>query len=175
MPIDKSALEIESGQELDKFDLGTVPGFPRYSVLTGFEGNDNHLCWWCGSQIEGKRSKHYCNGHWPLYMRHFDWQYASKWALKRADGHCQNCFASGYYIKTLDGYGNSRYSLEVHHIVPLKGGERQFTAYNLPWNLIVLCHDCHWELHRIMNHKTPMTIWDLAIENKQYVMVELLN
>lgn len=179
---DCSALQIESGQELERFDLGTFRlNGQEYTILTGFENNPDHLCWWCGQPIQGRRSRHYCNGHRILYLNHFDWSYASPAAIDRADHKCQNCGRpdGNWYREIHSRMGillpaiTDRRILEVHHIVPLKGGERQFTAYNLPWNLIVLCHDCHVEIHRIMNevNKIPKkTIWELAQESGQLVM-----
>ncbi|KKN57900.1 hypothetical protein LCGC14_0557310, partial [marine sediment metagenome] len=49
-------------------------------------------------------------------------------------------------------------------IVPLLGERRQFTAYNLPWNLIVLDHWCHVELHAAM--RLPPLVKALVIERQ---------
>ena len=147
----ESALDITSGFELERFGLGTVEiGHTTYTVLTGLEGTGK--CFWCGGELKGKL-KRYCRGHMIEYYRHFDWGYASNWARREANFKCQNCGHRG--------------SLEVHHIVPLKGETRQFTAYNLPWNLIVLCHGCHMELHRIMNHREPKPLPDVFKEAKR--------
>jgi len=140
---DYSALDIENGQELLRFDLGTVRiGRQDYTVLTGYEGTGR--CFWCGGELKGKL-KSYCYGHGKLYYRHFEWGNAKWEALQRSGNRCENCGAAeeyrGYYMIT---------SLEVHHIVPLNGGPRGFSAYNLPWNLVVLCHECHLEIHAAM-------------------------
>ncbi len=133
--IDNSALEIESGMELERFDLGEIViQHTRYIVLTGYESSDRR-CWWCGEELKGKQ-KHYHYGHMKEYYNHFNWNYAKVRAIKRAEYKCENC---GTKEKMIGGRGELRISLEVHHIVPLKGQDRFFSAYNLPWNLIVLC------------------------------------
>jgi 5-methylcytosine-specific restriction endonuclease McrA len=71
-------------------------------------------------------------------VRHFVWTFASWWALKRADYKCQIC--------------GKHYS-EVHHIIPLNGGERNISVLNSPCNLLVLCHNCHWSPD-IHGHRT---------------------
>ena len=156
MPIDKSALEIESGAELVQFDLGTVRiNDTDYEVLTGYEGTGK--CFWCGGYLKGKL-KRYCYGHMAEYYRHFFWGSASQWALEKAEHKCQNC---GKEEGRLNSY-TDRTNLEVHHIVPLNGGSRTFSAFNLPWNLVVLCHECHVEIH-----KHPKVIRDSWVNAKQ--------
>ena len=131
-----TALEIEAGWELERFCPGTIQiNGKGYLVLTGYEGTGR--CFWCGGELRGKL-KHYCYGHMKEYYRHFEWQSARNWCCERQEGLCANC-------GTHHGY-----SLEVHHIVPLKGEARYFSAFNLPWNLIGFCHECHQEIHRIM-------------------------
>ena len=152
MTINKSALELESGAELEKFDLGYVLiNHTKYKVLTGYEGIGR--CFWCGKELEGKR-KRYCRGHMGIYYKHFMWQSASKWALERANYCCQNC--------------GSKVRLEVHHIVPLNGGDRFFSALNLPWNLVTLCHECHVEIHKEV--KQLKNSWEDARAKGQEVM-----
>ena len=152
------ALNIRTGAELERFDLGPVLiSGKRYTVLTGYEAapvESTRLCFWCGGVLKGKL-KRYCSGHMKEYYNHFDWGYASTWAWKRAGHRCENCGIAEGDIPTIGRY-YTRSGLEVHHIVPLKGASRQFTAYNLPWNLICLCHTCHVELHVVMNnHNRP--------------------
>jgi len=154
------ALNIQSGAELEKFDLGEIVILhTKYRILTGYEALENK-CWFCGSNIEqGKRKAHFCRKQQykgedscsVKYHRHFDWTYASSWAMRRAGGKCENCGAQ----RVIRQHGwDSRVNLEVHHIVPLQGSERYFSPFNLPWNLIVLCHDCHVELHAAMKIKS---------------------
>jgi len=144
-----NAFDLTCGAELESFIPSTVLiNRTRYTVLTGYEG-EKHRCFWCGKDLNGSKLKRYCRGHMMIYYDHFDWNYASVAAMKRANYKCENC-----------GAGESRYldrwkskqtqiqvyrtgALEIHHIVPLKGETRQFSAYNLSWNLVVLCHDCH--------------------------------
>ena len=136
---DYGALDIENGEELLRFDLGTVLiRHTQYTVLTRYEGPERR-CFWCGGELKGKL-KRYCYGHMQEYYRHFEWSTARRWCFERQEGQCANC-GKGDWHKDL---------LEIHHIVPINGGVRYFTAFNLPWNLIGLCHDCHQEIHATM-------------------------
>lgn len=164
---DDSALRIQSGAELEHFSPATIiiHGI-SYIVLTGFEGTGR--CFWCGGYLKGKR-KRYCTGHMQLYYIHFLWTNAASWALERADHKCENCGKEREYIDW--GWNGRRINLEVHHIVPLKGDRRDFSAFNLPWNLVVLCRECHLEIHRIMEaiNTDP---WVIAQESGQAVMFD---
>lgn len=173
----ESALEIETVEELERFDLGTVMiGHIQYTVLTGYEGTGR--CFWCGGELKGKL-KRYCRGHMKEYYRHFNWQSASRWAIERSDYQCENC---GMKEKTVDwGFSSYRTNLEVHHIVPLKGESRLFSAYNLPWNLIVLCHACHQEVHAAMRppklkpEKNILDSWEEARKIGQGILELAIN
>ena len=150
----ESALEIQSGAELERFDLGTVKiGHSLYTVLTGYEGTGR--CFWCGGKLRGKL-KRYCYGHMQEYYRHFEWTTARNWCCKRQEGLCANCSV------------RRDYSLEVHHIVPLKGEARYFSAFNLPWNLIAFCHNCHQEVHAAMRSPRPPTWAKVKAEAVQH-------
>jgi 5-methylcytosine-specific restriction endonuclease McrA len=134
-PSDQNALTITTGEELERFDLGDIVIGPvRYTVLTGYEKNERR-CWWCNAELR-RKAKHYCYGHMTAYYDHFRWGYASYEARKRAGYRCENCGMTS--------------KIAVHHIVPLKGAPRFFSAYNLPWNLVVLCKTCHLEIHAAM-------------------------
>lgn len=143
----RSALTITSGEELLHFDLGTVViAHTTYTVLTGYEGTDR--CWWCGGEPhKDKRGRpaHFCWGHGRIYDEHFNWNHASFEARKRAGYCCENC---GRPESVLEGAGQT--DLEVHHIVPLNGQDRFYSAYNLPFNLIALCHKCHLLVAAVM-------------------------
>ncbi len=162
-----SALDIVSAEELVRFDLGTVEiNHTTYTVLTGYEGTERR-CFWCGGELTGKL-KRYCYGHMKLYYQHFEWGSARAWCCERQKGICANC---GW---TPVDYGDGsdiyyHYSLEVHHIIPLEGAPRYFSAYNLPWNLIGFCHECHLEVRDAMKEQPP-DIFDLAFAQGQAVM-----
>lgn len=174
------ALNIKSGVELERFNLGSIKihGI-EYTILTGYE-SEKDICWWCGKPIvQGKRKAHYCRvrSHddfvscFKQYHRHFNWGYAAEWALERAGYRCENC---GCKENNIRWGGFIRTNLEVHHIVPLLGGSRFFSAYNLPWNLIVFCRDCHLEVGEAMrppklNKGAPDT-WEDAIKIGQGIM-----
>lgn len=104
------------------------------SRMTGLETNSRN-CWLCGAELK-LRQQRYCSGHGALYHELFDWNYARACAINRVRC-CENC--------------GSDADLQVHHITPLEGRERYMSRYNLPWNLMVLCHDCHVEIHAVMN------------------------
>jgi len=123
--------------------------FGYFTVCTGFEGTGR--CFWCGNEISGRRR--YCGhkkGCWSEYQRHFAWSYASHRAVKRANYKCENCGKDAVDIPMIGGKYNERSGLEVHHIIPLNGQDRSVNVYNIFWNLVCLCHDCHMELHAIM-------------------------
>jgi hypothetical protein len=136
-PSEKNALDIHNGEELQRFDLGEIViGSTHYTVLTGYENNERR-CWWCDAELKGK-ALHYCRGHMKQYYNHFNWGYASFEARRRVDEKCENC--------GIDKGSSHNSLLQVHHIVPLKGAPRFFSAYNLPFNLIVLCKQCHLDV-----------------------------
>lgn len=147
-----------------------------FHIITGYEGT--RCCFWCGEPLTG-RLKRYCRAevtdddfvedilsdnvpHWKQYWRHFCYTYAAPWCLKRYDYTCANC----------GRYGN----LEAHHIIPLEGGDRAWSVYNVPWNLICFCHDCHQLIHsllRELKQPIPPDTFDLAIARGQAVFEPL--
>lgn len=63
-----------------------------------------------------------------------DWKATSTETIKMGGKRCSDCGSSD--------------RLQVHHIIPLsKGGT------NHPFNLIVLCHNCHEKRHRHMRRR----------------------
>lgn len=56
---------------------------------------------------------------------------------------CADCGVGDARSQGRDGYRN----LEVHHIDPLNGEDRNHNVKNRPENLVVLCHDCHVKRH----------------------------
>lgn len=173
-----SALEITSGAELLRFDLGTlwISG-TQYTVLTGYEGTGR--CFWCGGELKGKL-KRYCRGHMKEYYRYFEWASARDWCIDRQEGICANCGAKAGEIIGVEKHGwfLRRHSLQVHHIVPLDGMKRFFSAFNLPWNLMALCHGCHQEVHAVMrgaNKPVPSDIFELAVQRGQSIMEPIIS
>ncbi len=152
-----------SAEELLNFRFNI--GLDRYGVfhyMTGFEGTGT--CFWCGGQLQGRATR-YCRKehHWRLYVRHFCWSWARPWCFKRYGYRCANCGSDLY------GHG------EAHHIVPLNGGERLWTPWNLPWNLIALCHSCHQDVHAAMRReKLPKASkYELAVNRGQLFFGEM--
>jgi len=164
-----NALELTSGAELERFTCGTVVvGQRSYNMLTGH--CDEYVCSWCGGDLKGRQRRYCCTEHREEYYRHFDWASASSWAMRRADDRCENCHRRGRDLPVIGHYMTR--NLQVHHIVPLKGESRQFTAFNLPWNLIVLCQECHVKVHAAMR-SVPQPIWEQAAARGQGVMHSL--
>ena len=166
-----NALDLTCGAELERFCPCEITiNHTTYTVLTGYEGQERR-CFWCGGELRGKL-KRYCRGHMKLYYNAFNWGYAAYEARRRADHRCENCGQAE--VRVRDG----RAKLEVHHIVPLRGEPRFFSAGNLPWNLIVLCRDkCHKEIHAIMREASrPLVValstrFDLAVAAGQGVLI----
>lgn len=150
--------EVTSAAELLTWvpeDYRLRPDRAGYYRLTGYELTGR--CWWCGGELKGKQKK-WCTrfqlkakqGHWIDYYNHFCWPYARDWCIERQEGKCANCGRGGA----------DKQSLEVHHIIPLEGNERQWTPFNLPWNLIGFCHQCHLEAHAAMRpERLPADPW----------------
>lgn len=144
-------------------------------VITGYEGTE--CCFWCGANLNGQRRR-FCgkrSGHWTLYTNHFYWSNARSWCLERYEYTCANC---GYHTVVPRGDHPSWYthSLEAHHIIPLEGYTRAWSVYNVPWNLICLCHDCHQLIHAVMrevSRPVPPDIFDLALARGQAVFEAL--
>jgi len=135
--------EATTGEDIAQFIVETgKDAVGTYHILTGHEGMG--LCFWCGVGLVG-RQKRYCkhNAHWREYWRHFSWGFARDWCLERYDNRCAN-------FRHVHSPYSPALALEVHHIIPLEGHDRIWTPYNLPWNLIVLDHWCHVELHAAM-------------------------
>jgi len=146
-------------------DLVRWPGatgrdsFGTYHIITGYEGTGR--CFWCGEEVEGRRR--FCGhrkGCWTEYANHFYWSSARNWCCGRQKGICANCGAS------------RGYSLEVHHIIPLNGEQRAKTPFNIPWNLIGFCHNCHQEVHAAMRPMPtpPSDPFEAALARGQMVM-----
>lgn len=95
-------------------------------------------CRICGGAFSG-RQRVYCS---PACSREWDvnhhWTAASREALRRAEFRCSACGAKEELSRL-----RAVSSLEVHHVVPLRGRYRVTTCMNHQQNLQVLCHDCH--------------------------------
>ena len=142
--------------------------FGSFTVITGFEGTGH--CFWCGKEVEGRRR--FCRGRtgcWTRYQEHFRWGWAASECLKRANYTCANC---GIELWRADWHGIRR--LEVHHIIPLNGEDRSVHVYNIFWNLICLCHDCHMKLHSVMrpprlDNNSKSDTWNEAVKVGQAI------
>lgn len=161
---------VASEQELLTWvpeDYRLRPDRAGYYRLTGFE--ETGRCWWCGAELTGRQRK-YCRakhrneeGHWHIYYKHFSWSYARAWCIERQEGKCANCGKEDWS------------SLEVHHIIPLEGNERQWTPFNLPWNLMGFCHECHLEAHAAMRpERVKPDPWQARIDAGQLPLIEEL-
>ena len=146
-------------EELIHWDISTEhDSYGQYTIITGFEGTGG--CFWCGKELEGRRR--FCghlSGCWTHYQDHFFWGFARYECLKRYDWHCANC--------------GSAYQPEAHHIIPLEGMERSYSPYNIPWNLICLCHNCHQLIHAVLRGNKALIaipdMFELALARGQAV------
>ncbi len=175
-----NAALIYSQEELLRWDGASGKDrWGTYQIITGYEGTG--ACFWCGEELEGKRR--FCghrSGHWTLYANHFYWTYARTWCIKRYDHRCANCSKTSLEVgKILEESGvyyspySPAFSLQAHHIISLKGEIRDVTPYNLPWNLICLCHYCHISVHAAMRGVslgTKLTKFDRAVASGQLTL-----
>ncbi len=150
--------------ELIHWDVSTGhDSFGVYTIITGFEGTG--ACFWCGADLDGERRR-FCghrSGHWTLYNDYFFWGFARYECLRRYGWHCANC--------------GSAYKPEVHHIIPLEGAERAYSPYNIPWNLMCLCHEHHQLIHAVLRQPKELLatpdLFDLALARGQAVFEPL--
>jgi len=121
------------------------PGEDRWGYFHNFTGNEEKgHCFWCG--IETKRGR-YCSKQHAYLYRTF---YCKDEAYANVYRRIYDPIRKGYICeKCNNGFGN-RFSIDVHHIMPINGGDRYWNILNRPENLLGLCHECHKETHRIM-------------------------
>ena len=117
--------------------------------MTGHE--EKGFCFWCGLTCGHKR---FCNTDCKTnYHRHFVWENARNWCLKRADYKCEKCgVKQNYYGWSGDpeaATGDFGTRLEAHHIEPLNNEYRHYNKKNRPENLICLCNRCHSRINRL--------------------------
>ena len=142
--------------ELLHWDTSTErDSFGIYTIITGFEGTGR--CFWCGKDIEGRRRFCKRSGCWTRYQEHFAWGYTKAECLKRYGYRCANCGVEGIGLYRGDDMTN----LRAHHIIPLNGEDRAVSAFNIPWNLICLCHNCHLLLHAVLREQSTSKAIDI--------------
>lgn len=127
--------------------------------FTGFE--DNGVCWYCGNELPQRRRKWCSDKCRDIYWQTWNWHFASLACRKRAKNCCENCHKR-------EGIS----SLEIHHIIPLNGQDRNWNKLNEPDNLLCLCHDCHMQVHRATQKENKnLTKYALEIEKGQLVLL----
>ena len=153
--------------------------YGRFHIITGYEGSG--ACFWCGEDLEGRRRR-FCGGRsgcWTKYANAFYWTYARVDCLKAYDDCCANCGLGTQELYNIYAPKPNNYladvieaTLEVHHIIPLDGRIRQSSPFNLPWNLICLCHLCHLDIAAVMRlGKHPsLSAFDIAVERGQLIL-----
>ena len=132
------------------------------AVCTGYENQG--ICAMCGGELP-KRRRVYCSDKCAeLYNHLFFWQTASSDAFKRADKRCQRCGRSYLDVPLVaEGSWMERSGIEVHHIIPLNGADRTWHRLNMPYNLKVLCHDCHiYEHKKIAARRCSQEVMELV-------------
>lgn len=92
-----------------------------------FEYPSNHgHCYWCGTEINGRRRSYCSDKHRWEYYNAFTWSRLREKILLRDGYRCSNC-------------GLTQKRLEVDHIVAVSLGGEYFD----PNNLRTLCQFCH--------------------------------
>ena len=145
--------------------------FPDYG-----EGN----CLYCGKEIPKFRRK-YCSDNCGKLYRQAVYPYqvihwsTFKEAIKKRDGHkCIECGRDTPCIVQRERKWKYKgqvevtrwevpFGLEVHHIIPLNKGGREFD----PDNCVTLCYECHKVKHHKRacepdgkSHQTSIGAWD---------------
>jgi len=95
----------------------------------------NH-CWYCGREFPyPDKRRHYCDEECreSYYQSHF-WAELRRKILDEAGWKCARC---------------GGYAYEVHHITPISQGGNEFDENNL----IPVCPECHYSLHRELNQE----------------------
>lgn len=128
-----------------------------------FTGNEEGGgCWYCGEDLPKRRRRWCCDDHMDLYWTTYNWTGASHRCLMEAKNTCTNCHRShrdisieikashspspgNYWPKYIDA------QIEIHHIIPLGGEDRQWHVLNRQDNLLALCHQCHLAVHLVLN------------------------
>jgi hypothetical protein len=133
--------------------LGEGEGRDRYGKFYRFTGKEaKGHCFWCGKKLMARQVRYCSEQHKENYLRQFHWIEASWWCWEDWNHTCGVCGAEKQY-KVIQGYDLTRcvpvgkLVLEVHHIDPMGGKDRNWSIKNRPENLILLCHDCHVRVH----------------------------
>ena len=141
--------------------------FGPYALMTGHEGTGR--CWWCGGEFSDKRYRRYCcQDCADAYGGQFSWPIASARAI-RVHPYCEDCGEQLKRAKAGSLFEAVPRNLEVHHIDPLNGEDRNSSVKNRPENLVVLCHECHMERH----HPKPDLVPQLPLPLFDYAGVEV--
>lgn len=102
------------------------------------------FCFWCGEKLNEKRTNmKYCHEEHrtKYYERHYA-QAFRRWIYELRGHKCEVCG------KKCKEYMQGRFSkdgFQAHHKIPLSDNGELFN----PENIILLCHDCHLEAHRL--------------------------
>ncbi len=147
--------------------------------VTGYE--ETGSCAWCGGEFPDRRHRTYCSPECAqAYLGLFHWPEASKQALVRAHYKCERCGMSCQGLKyctwsnrRLWHYPYNRWNLEVHHIDPIGSNyyaDRLWSLKNVPWNLLVLCKECHGIAHGAKPAQEDIDLWELARRQGQMLL-----
>ena len=130
-------LWLNEGEGIDRWG--------KFYNLTGYEEKGH--CFWCHKPTKYRYCSPECK---DMYPKHFHWLDARSWCYQRYGVVCSLCGVRivykrdpdrPYYV-TLDDP-----EIEIHHIRPLKGSNRNWSVLNHPDNLIPLCQSCHKAVH----------------------------
>jgi len=122
----------------------------KYLILSGNESPDT--CFWCGNPCKNRYCSPECKHRYWMY---YFWKYARDWCVERAGKKCEicggepKCWVISAYDGSLDGDLTQKDTrLEVHHITPIAGEQRIWSALNHPDNLVCLCRKCHKKMRK---------------------------
>jgi hypothetical protein len=114
------------------------------------------ICPMCGVPLPPGRTRFCSPWCFRTFYDLFFWAEAVKNALKRAHGKCQVCGLSSAGLEAIEQIRRPEFwqhhrTLQVHHIDPLNCRRRDFSAMNIPSNLLVVCPECHGLEHQKLN------------------------
>lgn len=128
-----------------------------FYILSGHEAVGH--CFWCG--IPTKRQRRYCSrSHAYLYLTFYHWHDACINVYHRVHDPvcrsdiCEKCGDPYHKAVSISSYAKAEidiHHIDVHHIIPLDGEDRNWNKKNSPNNLLGLCKECHVQIHKDMN------------------------
>ncbi len=102
-----------------------------------FTGNEEGGgCWYCGGDLPKRRRRWCCDDHMYQYWENYNWTMAAAACLRETKHTCANCHRAHKdifdAILAEHGWGSSFVDaqIEIHHIIPMGGEDRQWHVLN---------------------------------------------